>query len=98
MWIIGKQNEGEESCGDWWTILWLTHTFYVLHKSVSIWLSRKPGESKIAMWLVEGNQPSVRHNVLTKDEDRKHMCACAYTGTITFYKSIYENIELHIKT
>lgn len=52
---------------------------------------------RLSVRLVEGNQPSVRHNALTKDEDRKHMCACAYTGSLTFYTSIHDNVRLYIK-
>lgn len=46
---------------------------------------------------MEGNQPSVRHNALTEDEDRKHMSACAYTGSLTFYTSIRDNVRFYMK-
>lgn len=75
---------------------WHTHSMFCIKALASDWAENQ-GKVRLPMWLVEGNQPSVRHNVLTKDEDRKHMCACAYTGSLTFYTSNHENIELYMK-
>lgn len=75
---------------------WHTHSTFYIKVLASDWAENQ-GKARLPMWLVEGNQPSVRHNALIKDGDRKHMCACAYTGSLTFYTSIHENIELYIK-
>lgn len=75
---------------------WHIHSMFCIKALASDWAENQ-GKVRLPMWLVEGNQPSVRHNALTKDEDRKHMCACAYTGSLTFYTSNHENIELYMK-
>lgn len=59
--------------------------------------AEKQGKVRLSVWLVEGNQPSAQCNALTEDEDRKHMCACAYTGSLTFYTRIHDNVKLYMK-
>lgn len=75
---------------------WHWHSMFCIRVLASDW-AEKLGKVRLSVRLVEGNQPSVRHNALTKDEDRKHMCVCAYTGSLTFYTSIHDNVRLYIK-
>lgn len=75
---------------------WHRRSMFCIRVLASDWVE-KQGKVRLSVWLVEGNQPSVRHNALTKDEDRKHMCACAYTGSLTFYASIHDNARLYTK-
>lgn len=69
---------------------WHIHSMFCIKVLGSDWAENQ-GRARLPMWLVEGNQPSVRHNALTENEDRKHMCACAYTEFLTFHISTREN-------